>query len=185
MTSRVSICNQALDEIGKDSISSFSEDSAQAFKCRAHYDSVRKSMLSAYPWKFARTSVALAGVVPAPYYEGRWIFGYVIPSDCLKVRRLIPVVWLPDDELGAPFSINGNYLYTYDFTTESLFPPLFTDAFAMALASRLCMPLTNNLQGKIGIAQLAARMFTAATVWDANLERETSDHTSEMITARL
>jgi hypothetical protein len=194
MTSIVSICNQALDEIAKNNISDLEEASAEAVKCSEHYHNVRKSVLSAYPWKFARKVEAMASLPVAKWHQSLWLFVYLTPKDCLKVRRIIPTIEMPEDYVGPDFDITGQFIYTndpagfleytYDHKNEALFPQLFVDALAMALAARICMPLTSNLQVKMAIAQMAAKSFTAATVWDANSIHETSDHTSEMITVR-
>lgn len=97
-TGIVAICNRALAEIGAlnsaGQISDLTEDSEPAAMCRLFYDTLRKQLLRAAPWNFARrtallTTLGTAATTPpsAPY---PYVMKYEYPPDCLKMRYIIP-----------------------------------------------------------------------------------------------
>lgn len=94
---QVAICNLALSAVGtRSSISSLSENSAEARQCALHYGQALDRMLRAANWNFARKQVSLAllkdanfpgpsGLPPLP-----WVYSYAYPSDCIRLRYLMP-----------------------------------------------------------------------------------------------
>lgn len=93
MSSPVSICNKALSEIGaRASIVNLDELSKEAKACKLHYDDVRRSLLRAAHWGFARTqrNLTLLGSAEAGTSQHPWLYMYAYPSDCLKMRYLLP-----------------------------------------------------------------------------------------------
>lgn len=101
VTTQYDICNMALSEIGTQStISSFTDGSNEAIQCGLWYDTLRKRLLRAAQWGFARTQATLAQVADAipdntsPY---PYLFSYTYPSDCLKLRYI----------LATPITTNG------------------------------------------------------------------------------
>lgn len=103
MTTKYDICNMALSEIGTQStIASFTEQSNEAIQCALWYDTMRRRLLRAAQWGFARTQVTLtqlADAVPdqtAPY---PYLFSYAYPSDALKIRYILAT---PLTTTGAP-----------------------------------------------------------------------------------
>ena len=56
----ITICNQALNLLGADTISSFSDTSNDAAAvCNNIYETVKRQTLSMYPWSFALTKLPL------------------------------------------------------------------------------------------------------------------------------
>ncbi|UOF81235.1 putative adaptor protein [Caudoviricetes sp.] len=97
----VEICNQALSLIGKSAITSLQDKSNEAKACSIHYDSVRRYVLTAVAWPFARRQVALAligadaGTPENLEGDGtlsidKWTYTYMYPSDCLKPILIYP-----------------------------------------------------------------------------------------------
>ncbi|MEO1192844.1 MAG: hypothetical protein AAFY02_13870 [Pseudomonadota bacterium] len=144
MASDVSLCNQALDRVGAQTIVALSEASAGAQACARLYPQARDALLALHDWRFARARAKLAPLaapVPAP-----WSQLYVLPSDCLAARALGPA----DHRLGLQggrFSVEGDWvlsdladatlIYTRRVTEAGLFDPLFAEALAALLALRL------------------------------------------------
>lgn len=93
--SEVSICNQALSRAGStQTITSFADQSNEAAQCGIWYPQLRDTMLNEFPWPWARGYAALA-MVAGPEINGQranaeWIRAYRYPSDCLKIRALLP-----------------------------------------------------------------------------------------------
>lgn len=53
MANKIDICNEALDKLGVETITSFSDDSKQARHCSRRYDRLRKKLLRSHWWNFA------------------------------------------------------------------------------------------------------------------------------------
>lgn len=99
MTSAVDVVNIALAEIGSQStISSFQEDSAEANAAALLYQPKIDALLRAAPWAFARKQVFLTqlkavlidGVLQTDLPPQPWYYEYAYPSDCIRVRYLLP-----------------------------------------------------------------------------------------------
>lgn len=96
-TSQVAICNLALDSIGtRSTISSMSENSAEANACNRQYTPALEAVLQAAHWNFARKQVALSllkdgTVTPSQNVPTPWAFEYAVPSDMLQARYVMPL----------------------------------------------------------------------------------------------
>ena len=199
MTSIVSICNLALSNLGKDTINSLTEASAEARACSQFYEQVRDALLQVYPWRFAGKTQALAAISNTE--AGKWRYAYQRPNDCLKVRwirpnysTVDPCVQTHQQEISNPYDVEGDALfcnlptaflrYTFRLTDPTKFSPLFVETLSWHLSTRLAMPLTRDLKQRNDAYQLAMQTRATAEVSDANETRETSDHSSELVEVR-
>jgi hypothetical protein len=192
MTSIVGICNLALSNIRKSSISDLNEASEEARQCKIHYEISRDTLLQLYPWEFAGTVQSLAPVDND--WTSRWAYAYKRPNTCLKIRRVVPEVDYPNDIDPPTHGLRGSTVYTsYDpafieFTRReenpTLFPPLFVDALAWALASRLAVPLTADRSLRADAVQMASAARAAAEAADANDQPDRPDYEASWIAAR-
>lgn len=200
MTSIVSICNLALSNIGKDNINALTDAGAEARACRQFYDHTRDLLLQSYPWRWAGKTQSLAEV--ANDKLGAWGYAYRRPTDCLKIRYVRPEYSETDidiegaklDNFGIMHEVEGETIYTdispaflrytYRIIDPSKFPPLFVEALAWHLAVRLAMPLTRDPAVRKECFSVANGSQASAQTADANEERETSDITSDLVTAR-
>ena len=67
----ITICNQALNLLGADVISSFSDTSNDAAAvCNNIYETIKRQTLSMYPWSFALTKLQLTKSGTSPI--GEW-----------------------------------------------------------------------------------------------------------------
>ena len=154
--SKVSVANMALSLIGARSrISSFDENSAEAEQMRLWYEVSRAQVLQAYDWPFARRRIALPLSAIDP--PDQWGFRYDRLTDMIQMRY----IWNPggEDLDALPFDQeqddNGNLtivtnvenavaIYTaYDENIQN-FNPLFAEALAAYLASKIAFSLTGN-----------------------------------------
>ena len=199
MTSIVSICNIALSNLGKPTINALSEASAEARACNLLYEHSRDLLLQAYPWRFAGKTQSLAEITNDK--PGAWGYAYTKPNDCLKVRWIRREYSTTDtcpqtlqEEISNLYDVEGDNLYcdlspaflryTYALTDPTKYSPLFVDALSWHLAVRLAMPLTRDPKIRADAYQLAVKTQAAAEMLDANEARESSDHTSELVTGR-
>lgn len=151
--SKVELANQALDHLGKDSITSLSENSNAARKLNAAFDRTIHAVLARSPWTFAQKIAALAEVTND--WEERWAHKYDLPKDYVLAARLVPDLDDSDMRVGPTFQVLGGALYTNERTAKLRyvyktvdtmgFPQPFLDACSFLLARNVCMPLTRKL----------------------------------------
>ena len=198
MASVVSICNLVLSNIGKDNINALTDAGAEARACSQFYEHTRDALLQVYPWRFAGASVSMAQV--ANDQPGQWGYAYQRPPECLKIRWVRPdysadfQAMTRQDEISVPHEVDGQRIYcnlspavlryTVRLEDPTLFSPLFVDALSWHLATRLAMPLTRDPKVRAEAFQMARMMTGEAQMADANEDRETSDHVSEMVEVR-
>ena len=137
---KIEICNIALDFIGADVISTFSDETRESRICNNSYELITKSCLSERGWTFAKNLITLNKLSSQP------LFGYSsasqLPSDYIRLEG--------KSNPGMPHSINEKYLYcnaeeikiSYIFrASEENFPEYFTlylvNAFAKVLSISL------------------------------------------------
>lgn len=97
-SSPIVLCNRALSTIGaREYINDLQEGSPAARACQLWYDTTRTSLLRAAPWAFARRQVPLSligtlaeGTSPYPF-----LYKYIYPGDCIKLRYILPPPVLP------------------------------------------------------------------------------------------
>ena len=198
MASDIEICNVALSRVAHTQrIVSFTERSQAAEQCKLFYASLRRLVLTDFPWPFAESSVTLADIgTPAP----GWAFRYRYPADCLKVRDIIlPGHRRPlSSSMQIPYSIGfdagGRVIHTnqpeagvrFTFNVED--PTFFDALFADALSWRLGMDLALPLSSKPELQQFCAQQYQQAlTKSQGSAFEETQDDPepeSEFITVR-
>ena len=105
------ICNRALAEIGSRSkLAALSDATPQANACSLFYDPLRKMLLRAAHWNFAKqqTNLTLLGTLSAGTAPFPWQFKYAYPSDCLKLRYILQ----PPPADGAVIPSDGTMFYS-------------------------------------------------------------------------
>jgi hypothetical protein len=99
--SKVSIVNQAFQELGADPIASFDEGSTNSILAKAVFDNARRRLLTEHTWSFATTQLQLAREVGEPIFK--FNFRYSLPSDML---------YLLEVENGVDYDLLENSLFT-------------------------------------------------------------------------
>ena len=109
------VCNLALSEVGsRILLNSLTDDSPQAKVAKLNYGPRIKALLRAANWDFARAQVTLTvfkaaiinGVVSANPPPQPFRYSYLKPTDCLKVRFILPTV--PTAAAGVPLTTAPN-----------------------------------------------------------------------------
>ena len=145
-TSWTSLCNQALYELGADSITDIDSDTSDnAVICRSFYEGVRDELLRDYTWNFSITRAELSVLTTTPEYG--WDYEYTLPSApyCLRILEI---------EDNVPFSVEGRKLltdqdevkikYIARVTNAANLDVLFQRAYVLLLASRMCVAITRS-----------------------------------------
>ena len=156
MASKEDIASQALLLLRADTIASFADDSNEAQIINTMYSDFITSQLSMYPWTFATKKRLLSRETDTPVNEYNYI--HIVPAEAM----LIWAVFNTDSVGSVPFNdydiygaascrrIYSNYEDLYaDYTfyaDESTWHPTFVNFITNALASRLAIPVTGDVQ---------------------------------------
>ncbi len=145
----VDVCNQALARLGAEKILGLDDGSKGARFCRLFYEQTRDEVLRSHPWNFAMKREVLSRLVDEPVFG--WKRQYQLPPDFL---RLVQLNGFAETEAARNSEIEGNTLlcdedeaqvrYVRRMEDAGLFDPLFAEALAMKLASKLAQPLTGS-----------------------------------------
>lgn len=118
-------------------------------------------------------SVARPLFVPWTMPNRAWRFTVAMDDSTTPPRRVLLS--------NVPSAIG---VYTANVEDPDLWDPLFTDAFVMALANKLVIPLSGNVQMKQQYAQLAEQAILKARVADANEALPRADVTVDWMVTR-
>lgn len=193
MADETTICNLALAKLGIDPIMALTDASKPAQYCKRFHDDTRDEVLSSHRWNFAMARATLNRLAAAPAFE--WAFAYQLPDDCL---RIVQLNGYDTTERKGEFSIEGRELLTDAETAEvryiarvtdaSAWPPLFVDALATKLASKLAAPLTGSRTAATEMLSLYASLTgpqaRMADVFEANFKRKPAWALSDLVAAR-
>lgn len=144
MTSRVEICNRALDKLGSAPITSLQDDTKAARACARMFDAIRDAELRDHQWNFAIARTELPALAEAPAFG--FARQFQLPGDCLKVVAIDPRGdWKVEGrriltDLPAPLRMT----YVKQADDPSAFDALFVEALSARLASELCESLTQS-----------------------------------------
>lgn len=158
MTTQVDIANRALAEVGTRSQltgSTISTSSTEGLYASLLYAPLRDFLLREGDYDFAMTSSALVALAAA----GVWPFAYQYPSGALRIRQLVPSVYVALDprpiewnifEVANVRQIRTNLACSEAYYTvapaEDIWDPIFTEAFVRLLASSLAFALENRIE---------------------------------------
>ena len=106
MPSKVDICNEALNLLGANTISSLSETSTTAVLCNRIYDTEVDYLLRQHNWNAAVQEANLAAVTGTPIVG--WLYKFLMPTDpyCLRVLNVYDT---SDDDQN--FQCRGRHIY--------------------------------------------------------------------------
>lgn len=151
----ISLCNRALARVGSERISSFDDGGAASDVAGREYESLVTERLSGtfadgrvVNWRFAM-ELAEIGVPLADEPADKWQYAYNLPADLLAIRAVRrgngPV---PFDRYGDKLFCDAEADVVIEYTfrqVEAKFPPYFTAALVVELASVFAMALNRDL----------------------------------------
>lgn len=114
------VCNLALGEVGQRVlINSFDDGTPPANAAKLFYTPRTRMLMRSANWDFARAQLpltlwkaaAINGVASANPPPQPWLYSYLYPSDCLKMRFVQPTV--PIATPGTPLTTSPNTVYPY------------------------------------------------------------------------
>ena len=86
MTSSISICSNALLQLGDQPIASFNEPTRRAMVCSNLYPEVRDAVLRAHPWNSCTKRTVLAPLAETPAFD--YPYQFQLPADWLKTIQV-------------------------------------------------------------------------------------------------
>lgn len=141
-TTKVSICNEALNMCGASSITSFDDEDDNARRCAAIYDQTRKSLIRMHPWSCCKKRVVLSPVATHPTFGFQNAFP--LPSDFIRLLNAGT----------KDFEIENNHIlantdtiqlvYIYDNKNEQTWDALLSEAMALYMCSKVAKPITGS-----------------------------------------
>lgn len=180
MTTPTDIINRSLTEIAArqplgGTYPTFNGDAAGVAAVQL-YEPAVEFLLRQQDWEFARQVVNLTQSGTPPL---QWTFQYLYPTDCVRVRQVVPASWDINDpyavrwDVGSAIiasvetrvlwttEVNAQLVYTTDNVTEDEWDPMFAEQMVRYLGSMLVMPIGGrpdfareflNQAGGVGIA---------------------------------
>ena len=156
MSSETDFLNDALGQIGAERIDNIDDGSVNANYCQTFYPALRRAALRGHWWNFAEDRAQLAQDVTAPAFE--FSFSYSLPASCLRIKEYnganLDTSNLDLINIIRQFKIEGRKLLTNDgevkiifikdITDPNLWDPLFYQALATQLASKLAMAIPKS-----------------------------------------
>jgi len=152
MTSEVDICNQALARIGASMLMAITDETREGQLCRAHYNSIRRVVLSEMQWTFATKRYVLSHLA-GEYPANKNYYKFLVPSEVLNVLSVTD----DGEDLHIntlDWTIEGKHIFapattiymkaTADYVDSNRYSPLFEQAFMLRLAAALANPMTAN-----------------------------------------
>ena len=206
---KIDTCNEALAEIGADTIASLDEASVGAAECNRSYAPALADLLEVHDWGFSIRRQALA--LKVNDRPGEWAYAYAKPSNVASLRRVLPGFvstgavaypawgWWSFQPWAAfgpvPYVEDASTIYTgldqavleYSSSVagEDIMPALFRRALVYELASRLAMPIRKDRQLKGDMIQMARTARAIAMADDENrYPRQTLEYVSDATLVR-
>lgn len=138
--SALDICNLALSKLGEAPILSLDANGSTAARlCYMHYHPVRREVLCACRWSFAKKEITVESL--AEDDSGLHALPHTLPQDCLRVLAVNAPSWTLRGRCVFCNQMMIRLLYVADIEDTSLFEPLFIEALATRLACKLSIPL--------------------------------------------
>lgn len=149
-TTDIDICSRALVLIGATPITSFADGTTEATVAVNLYEDTVRDLLSRYRWRFAAGQAQLARRTTAP--EAKWDAAYQLPAEMLLLHdvtvngrsidydRYQNLVYCDADETDE---VVADYTFR---AIEDLWPPYFTTAVELTLASIFAYSVANQIQ---------------------------------------
>lgn len=171
MTSNVDIANYALNTLGANNISSFTENSKPARLINQRYDSVRDTVFRAHPWNCLIKRAELGRETDVPNFG--YAYQYALPTNpfCLRVLEFSNGnLSYPQDNMfsntgGPVFVVEGRKLLTDEGIAKIKYigrvtdPQEYDSNLVETLAARLAMDICYAITGSTTMIQMTASLY--------------------------
>ena len=199
MASLTDLLNDSLSQIGAASITAIDDGSVTANHCQRLYPALRDALIRGHHWNWAMVRVELAQDATPPTTE--FAFAYTIPSDCLKIVEFAGAdidtsVSIPLFDSRTSFyfqyrvegrKILTNYgtafiVYLARIENPDLWDPLFYQALATWLASKLASAITKDEKKALELMKIAQEILLPYAMAVDGQEGSVSPNVSDALT---
>jgi hypothetical protein len=146
MASAISICSNALTQLGDEPINSFDDQSPRARTCSNLWPQVRDKFIRAGGWPCARKQVILAPLTDEPAFD--WGYAFSLPGDW---KKTIQVGQRGErthfEQIGRKLYADTGTLYLVyvaDLTDVAQWDDAMIDAACAEMQARLAYPITQS-----------------------------------------
>lgn len=144
--SAVSICSNALLQVGDKPIDSFDVDNDRTRLVANIYTAKRDKVLRLHPWNCATKRVILSPDTEAPPFD--WKYQFLLPEDWLRTLSVgedgAPSDYAPEGRM-IMMDTNACYLrYIFRNEVESTWDALLIDAMTQVMVAALTYPITKS-----------------------------------------
>lgn len=170
-TNAVTICSNALLELGANPISSLSEQTAHARLCANLYPTMRDDVLRSHYWKCATKRVILSPLSTPPAFG--WGYQFALPGDWLRTKQV------GDDGCPDEYEQEGmtllmrsqtcKLIYIFRNENEGSYTRNLVRLLECEMAARIAYAVTKSASlrdSKIAEAQLIAKTARAVDGMD-------------------
>ena len=166
-TTELSICNDALIEVGADTIASLSDNNDKARTLNEQYNKHRRHLLYSHPWNFSIKRVEVSADVTNP--EFKWAKRFALPADCLRVLETSedPNEWHVEGRFIVANCESLKIAYISDITNAAHFSEGFAKALALKLAASVAYKFTQSTTLKDELEKKYLRELSFARSFDA------------------
>ena len=150
----IEICNNALLDLGEDTIMSLTDETKAARLCNQRWPGVRDAVLRTHPWNCCAAQAVLAAASEAPSW--RWSAAYPLPVDCLRVLAVAG----PDGRDVEAWEVAGRSVLCdagapllLSYVRREADPQRYDALLCETLSARLSAVLAYPLSGSAALAQ--------------------------------
>lgn len=166
--SAVSICSNALLQLGDDPISSFDENNERTRLVANLFEQKRDAVLRSHPWNCAIKRVVLSPSTTSPEFE--WAYQFDLPADCLRILS-VGLVDDPDDHVleGRHILMDSSVCYLrYIFRNDvpSTWDSLLVDAMTEVMKASVAYAITKSTSKEQSVEDVVRNFLKAARAVD-------------------
>lgn len=173
--SALDICNIALSKLGESPIPSIDANGSPAARmCYMHYHPVRREVLCAAQWSFAKKLDLITGAGEEDP-TGHHSLPHTLPQDCLRVLAVNSPNWTLRGRSIYCTQPTIRLLYIADIEDTQLFEPLFTEALATRLASKLSIPLLSSTTARQALTDEYNRLVLPQAIYTNAVQDRSND----------
>ena len=157
--SETTVCNLALARIGAKRINDYTDATdtkPEAIYCRLMFNQTAKALMKDHYWPFGKGRIQLSQNTTTPTFQ--YTYQYHLPSDFLRLILFYNGSDRPDGRTYYTYELEGDQLLTDEtavylryvkwVTDVGSWDTLFIECLVLLLASKLSMPLTQELEIK-------------------------------------
>lgn len=166
--SAVSICSNALLQLGDDPISSFDEDNDRTRLVANLYEQKRDAVLRSHPWNCAIKRVVLSPSTTTPEFD--WAYQFDLPADWLR-NLSVGLVGDPDDHAveGRMILMDSNVCYLrYIFRNDvpETWDSLLIDSMTEVMKAAITYATTKSTSKEQSVEQIVRDVLRSARAVD-------------------